>query len=171
MRKYVLVLTLLLVFTLASCRKKNPLVASINPSLDTVEVGTAWSDPGCTSSTDECIVYQENVDTSEIGVYEVTYVATKGEEEKYLKRIVTVVDSTKPHIVLNPGIDTIQLNDSWVDAGCSATDNYDGDISCTISTNLINTAVVGEYAVVYQSVDSSGNIQQMTRYVFVVSDN
>ncbi len=171
MRKLSLLLLMLVVLTLTACKEELPLIASINPALDTIEVGETWVDSGCTSNGETCSVVDDDVNTTAVGKYEVTYLAIKGEEEMYLKRIVTVVDVTKPHIILNPGIDTIQVNDTWVNTGCTATDNYDSEVDCVVFSNNIDNTTIGEYEVVYRSIDDSGNVQEMTRYVFVVNDN
>ena len=47
---------------------------------------------------------------------------------------------------------------TYTDAGASATDNIDGDISASIvTTSTVNTAVVGTYTVTYNVTDFAGN--------------
>ena len=41
--------------------------------------------------------------------------------------------------------------------GCTAIDDVDGSVSCTIHTDNVNTSVAGSYDIVYYAVDSSGN--------------
>ncbi|MCX6793469.1 MAG: DUF5011 domain-containing protein [Candidatus Falkowbacteria bacterium] len=68
-------------------------------------------------------------------------------------------DTTAPVITLL-GDANISLNvgDAYVDAGATANDNLDGDISSKIVvTNLVNTALAGNYTVTYNVSDLAGN--------------
>ena len=58
----------------------------------------------------------------------------------------------------------------YVDAGATALDNLDGDITGSIVTvNPVDTGVLGPYTVTYNVDDSSGNsAAQVTRVVNVV---
>ena len=85
--------------------------------------------------------------------------------------IVNVVDTTPPVITLL-GDDpvTLEVHSAYTDAGATASDNYEGDISAAIVTvNNVDTSVVGAYAVTYDVTDSSGNAAaQVVRAVNVV---
>jgi hypothetical protein len=64
---------------------------------------------------------------------------------------------------------TVEVGSTYVDAGATATDNYDGDITARIATNsTVNTAKLGTYTVAYAVTDSSGNAGQAVRTVNVV---
>jgi hypothetical protein len=53
---------------------------------------------------------------------------------------------------------TVQVGSSYSDAGATASDNYDGDISTRIVTsNAVNTSHLGAYSVTYNVSDNSGN--------------
>src|SRR5262249_17316790 len=53
---------------------------------------------------------------------------------------------------------TVTVGDPYTDAGATATDALDGDLSAKIvTTNPVNTAQVGSYTVTYNVKDSSGN--------------
>lgn len=68
-------------------------------------------------------------------------------------------DTTSPIITLK-GKNSINVNkDSvYVDAGATATDNVDGDITNKIViTNNVNISVEGEYLVKYNVTDNAGN--------------
>ena len=86
-------------------------------------------------------------------------------------RTVKVVDSTPPVITLkgDPFV-TVEAGSTYTDAGATAYDGYDGDITANIQTvNNVNTATVGFYTVTYNVSDSSGNAAaQVTRTVNVV---
>ncbi len=79
-------------------------------------------------------------------------------------------DTTAPVIILS-GIASVslQVNGSYTDAGATATDNIDGNITSSIVTvNPVNPAVVGVYTVTYNVSDAAGNAAtQVTRTVNV----
>ena len=85
---------------------------------------------------------------------------------------VTVVDTEAP-VITRLGGDpvTVVVGSVYVDAGATATDNYDGNLTASIVTvNPVNTAVVGSYTVTYDVTDSAGNpAVQVTRTVNVVN--
>ena len=63
---------------------------------------------------------------------------------------------------------TIQVGSVYTDAGATATDNYDASVTVTV-TGSVNTAVVGDYTLTYNAVDSNGNhAVPVTRIVHVV---
>lgn len=68
-------------------------------------------------------------------------------------------DTTKPIIVLLGSTPvTVVVGTSYTDAGATASDNKDGDITSKIQTaNTANTAVVGAYAVTYNVKDAANN--------------
>jgi len=82
------------------------------------------------------------------------------------------VDVTPPVITLI-GNATVNLTvgDSYTDAGATASDNIDGDITSKITTvNPVNTAVAGDYTVTYNVTDTAGNAAaEVTRLVRVVN--
>lgn len=85
---------------------------------------------------------------------------------------VTVADQTKPVITLQ-GSSTVTLNhgDNYVDAGATASDNIDGDISSNISkTGSVNTSTSGTYTLAYNVSDNAGNAASTVyRYVTVLA--
>jgi hypothetical protein len=86
-------------------------------------------------------------------------------------RTVHVVDTTPPVITLSGStpIDVEYLS-TYTDAGATASDNYDGDITTGIITvNPVNTNILGTYTVTYDITDAHGNTGiQVTRIVHVV---
>ncbi len=83
---------------------------------------------------------------------------------------VIVQDITPPTITLI-GTNPVDLytGDVYVDAGATATDIVDGDLtsSIVIDSSSINNLVPFSYLVTYTSTDSRGNISTVTRTVFV----
>jgi hypothetical protein len=79
-------------------------------------------------------------------------------------------DAVPPVLTLNGESSvTIPSGSNYVDAGASADDNIDGDISSSVRvSNPVNTSLVGEYTVTYDVVDSAGNsATPITRTVLV----
>ena len=68
-------------------------------------------------------------------------------------------DLTPPTItLLGSASVTLTVGDPYTDAGATATDALDGDLTAKIvTTNPVNTAQVGSYTVTYNVKDSSGN--------------
>ena len=80
-------------------------------------------------------------------------------------------DTTAPVIILlGNAIVDIVLEDSYIDAGATATDNFDGNLTSSIVVNnTVDTNVLGTYIVSYDVDDSSGNAATtVTRIVNVV---
>ena len=65
---------------------------------------------------------------------------------------------------------TVEVGSVYTDAGATAIDNYDGDISSSIVTvNPVDTNTVGTYIITYNVSDVSGNVAlEVTRTVNVV---
>ena len=105
------------------------------------------------------IVTVNSVNTAVVGSYTVTYNVhdSNGNAAVQMTRTVNVVDTTAPVITLSGSTPvTIQVGSVYTDAGASATDNYDASVTVTV-TGSVNTAVVGDYTLTYNAVDSNGN--------------
>ena len=78
-------------------------------------------------------------------------------------------DITAPIITLNgQAIATINLNSTYTDAGATATDDVDGDLTSSIvTTGVVNTSIEGNYIITYTVSDTSGNTATATRQVIV----
>jgi hypothetical protein len=79
-------------------------------------------------------------------------------------------DVTPPTIQLNGQASvTLTVDDAYADAGSTATDAIDGNVTSRITvTNPVNTSVIGTYTVVYNATDLSGNkASPVTRTVVV----
>ena len=88
------------------------------------------------------------------------------------KSITPAADRTAPVISLqgdNPV--TLAFGATYNDAGATATDDVDGDISSRIvAANPVNTNVAGSYTITYDVKDSAGNAaSQVVRVVNVTS--
>ncbi len=106
-----------------------------------------------------------SVDTSKLGEYVIEYSVTSGKRQAKIKRTVKVVDTTAPNITLNgeAGITVSSIN-SFNDAGATATDNYDGDLTAQIT--VVSAKRSEElYEYIYSVTDSSGNKAEIIRTV------
>ena len=85
---------------------------------------------------------------------------------------VTVVDTTPPVITLlgSPTV-TLLVGEAYSDAGATAFDNVNGDLTSSIVTvNPVDTSTAGTYTITYGVSDSAGNTAaQVTRTVVVLS--
>ncbi len=81
-------------------------------------------------------------------------------------------DNTAPVITLSGATPlNIEINSVYIDAGATATDNFDGIITADIVTiNPVDTATLGTYLITYNVSDAAGNAAaQVTRTVNVVA--
>lgn len=139
-----------------------------NASLQ-VAVGATYTDAGATATDnmdgDETarLVINNPVNTAVPGRYTVTFTVTdlSGNSASTVTRTVIVLqpDVTKPVIVLNgnPSV-TIEVLSTYADAGATATDNVDGDITGKLAViSTVNTSKLGSYTVTYTVSDAAGN--------------
>lgn len=94
-----------------------------------------------------------------------------GEFEDY--RVIVGEDEVKPVITLiGPSLVAIEIGDTYVDQGATATDNADGNITSKIVVdNKVNTSKIGLYTVSYNVTDSTGNkADEVIRQVDVQGD-
>ena len=72
---------------------------------------------------------------------------------------VILADSSAPVItLLNNATVDIEVGGTYTDAGATANDNYDGDITSNIVTvNNVDTSTIGTYTVTYNVSDANGN--------------
>jgi prepilin-type N-terminal cleavage/methylation domain-containing protein len=115
-----------------------------------------------------------SVDTSIFMAYTITYTAidSKGNSTSST-RIVNVVDKTDPNITI-VGSNPININigSTYSDAGATALDDADGDItSKIITTGTVNPNVMGAYSITYSVSDNNGNAATATRTVNVIDQN
>ena len=107
----------------------------------TVEVGTTYTDLGLQHQITMMVILQlilvslNNVDTSVIGSYTVTYNVSDdaGNDATEVTRTVNVTDTTAPVITLvGDSQITVEVGTTYTDLGATASDNYDGDITADI---------------------------------------
>ena len=154
-----------------------PTITILGDNPATIEAGSSYADAGATATDNynndvtADITVTSTVDTNTIGSYTVTYtVSDTAGNQATAVRTVIVEDSTLPSITLiGPNTVTVEAGSSYSDAGATATDSYDGDLTSSIATNNnVDSNTVGSYTVTYTVSDSSGNTATASRTVNVV---
>ena len=145
----------------------------------TSKPGTVYVDAGATASDSfegdltSSIFTVNPVNTSLVGTYTITYTVSdsSGNAATPVTRIVNVIDTTPPVITLSAStpID-VEAGSAYTDAGATAWDTGDGDLTASIVTiNPVNTSVLGTYTVTYNVTDSQGHTAtEVTRTVNVI---
>jgi hypothetical protein len=134
------------------------------------------SNGGCTfeGHTYTCIY---SVSSNDEGTYSIKIIGkdnANGVDNSQVTLIVlpkTPCDTEKPVITIIGSNPTIYVGDSYTDAGATAWDNKDGDITSNIHTSSnVNTNAVGTYSVTYTVSDKAGNAAEpKTRTVKVIA--
>jgi hypothetical protein len=156
-----------------------PVITLLGTDPMTVAQGGSYTDAGASALDNEdgdisaSIVTVNPVNTAVVGAYTVTYNVSdsSGNPASEVTRTVNVVDQTAPVItLLGTSPVSVAQGGSYTDAGATASDNEDGDISADIVTvNPVDPAVVGTYTVTYNVSDSSGNAAAEVIRTVVVS--
>ena len=147
--------------------------ALLNPSIDSVEVGTSYTEYGVTAEdvTDTSYIIEGTVDVYTPGVYVLTYhvTDTSGNEttiDRYVK-----VYGKEPVIefTLDNAVTTIQVDETYTDGLCTV--NINGtDYQCTVKENNVNTSTSGVYTITY-SYTFNDKEYIYKRYIFIVDEN
>lgn len=154
-------------------------VITMNGTDVTLEVHSTYTDQGATANDNidgnitSSIVTVNNVNKDVVGDYTVTYNVHDAANNNAVQvtRNVHVVDTTAPIITRNGSTPvTVQVLGSYTDAGATASDNYDGDLTSSIvTTGTVDTNTVGSYTVHYNVTDAHSNVaSEVTRVVNVV---
>ena len=159
-----------------------PVLTLLGASTIGLMVGDAYVDPGATADDAEdgdistAIAVDGEVDTSTPGTYVLTYSVsdTQGLAADPVSRTVTVGTNSIPVITLvGAAAVTVRAGDSYADAGATAEDVEDGDLSAQIIVggDTVDTDTVGTYVITYNVTDSDGNAAaEVTRTVTVASN-
>jgi len=144
----------------------------------TIEAGATYTDAGAEAvdnidgNLTGSIVIKSDVNTSRPGDYSVTYsIQDSAGNEANATRVVRVASAASPVITIkgrNPI--TIEVGTTYIDAGATAVDIVDGNLTSSIVTiSDVNTSRPGDYNVTYSVRDNVGNETNATRVVRVVS--
>ena len=176
MRYNIFLLIALTGFLLVGCvESRNPetLTIALNPSVDTIEVGSTYEDSGATATLEgqshTVNVVKNTVDTQVVGTYEIVYETTYRNVTRRVVRVVDVIDTTPPVLTLKPGVDTVLVDTEWIDAGVEVSDNSGLDVEVEVQGDVV-ISMPGEYRITYVAIDAFGNRSEMVRSVFVVEE-
>ena len=121
----------------------------------------------------EQIVIVNGVDVLSPDTYFVTYNVTDsdGNEAEEVIRSITVIDDIAPIITLTGDSEiTLELGSEYIEAGASAIDNVDGDLTNDIlTTGSVDSNTAGTYTISYDVSDSSGNAANTVSRTIVVN--
>lgn len=123
--------------------------------------------------TSKIKVISNNVNTSLAGVYQITYSVTDNDNATTTKTINVVVKANnKPEISADDIEITVGGAFKELD-GVTAKDLEDGNLTSKIkvTSNNVNTKVIGDYKVIYEVTDNNGGKTIKERKVSVVRDN
>ena len=144
---------------------------NINEGDTYTEQGATWTDN--VDGTGAATVGGDTVDTNTVGTYTVTYDYTDaaGNAAAQVTRTVNVLDASAPTItLLGSATVTHAQGSAYNDAGATATDAVDGDLTADITVTGLNFDVntVGSYTIRYNVSDAQGNAAaEVTRTVNV----
>ncbi|HNP35123.1 MAG TPA: DUF5011 domain-containing protein [Woeseiaceae bacterium] len=164
-------------------------VITVSPLVVSIAVGSTWDDAAArngvaaTDNVDDdaaltaaIVVGGDTVDTATVGTYFVTYNVSDdaGNAAVEVSRTVNVEtnpDTVAPVITItgaNPA--SVVVGGTYTDAGATAMDDVDGDITADIvTTDDVDETTVGAYTVTYTVADSAGNETTATRTVNVTA--
>lgn len=155
-----------------------PAIVLTGSSTPTLAHGTAYSELGYVATdaedgtiTADVVVGGDTVDHTTLGTYTITYnvVDAEGEPAPQVTRVVTVTDQTIPVITLiGDPVVSVYKGRAYTDAGATLSDNIDAD-AVLVGSGAVNTDVVAEYTITFNSDDGAGNSAlEVTRTVNVV---
>lgn len=145
----------------------------------TLHTGDTYTELGATATdaVDQAVVVVvggDTVTTTATSTFIVSYTATdaSGNAATPVSRTVYVVDVSVPIITLiGSSTVNVEYGSTYADAGATAQDDVDGDISANISTTgIVNTSALGAYTISYNVSDSSGNAAITTNRTVNVVD-
>ena len=133
-----------------------------DPGYRVMLVGSTFAQNGIEVSGDVSV--SGNVREDHLGKFPLSYTATWLGMETEVVRTVHVVDTTSPVITLRPDGPGLQPAMQYQEAGFSAIDNYDGDITSRVTRREEPGRIT------YTVLDSSGNLATAERAIPVFDD-
>ncbi|MBI1184326.1 DUF5011 domain-containing protein [bacterium] len=141
-----------------------PMLTLMGKITDSIPVNSTWTEPGYSafdlvdSNLTSAVQVTSTLNEKMVGVYKITYtVSDKSGNTTSATRTIYVYDAVDPTISLK-GDDTVyvQIYTHYTEFGVDAMDNYDTTMS-VVTTNPVDTAMLGVYTVNYCTTDKSGN--------------
>lgn len=145
----------------------------------TLHIGDTYTELGATATdaVDQAVVVVvggDTVTTTATSTFVVSYTASdaSGNPAIPVSRTVYVVDIAVPIItIVGSSTVDVEFGSTYTDAGATALDDADGDISANIVTSgSVNTSTLGAYTLSYDVSDSSGNAAITTNRTVNVVD-
>nr|WP_211665116.1 immunoglobulin-like domain-containing protein [Leucothrix arctica] len=153
-----------------------PVISLVGETPLTIAHGSVYTDAGATATdnvdTEVTVEVTNTVDTNTVGSYEVIYAAKDavGNVAISVTRTVLVTDQTEPVISLVGETPlTIAHGSVYNDAGATATDNVDTEVTVEV-TDTVDTNTVGSYEVTYAAIDAAGNVATPVTRTVLVTD-
>ncbi|MDO1502257.1 DUF5011 domain-containing protein [Winogradskyella maritima] len=157
-----------------------PIITLVGASVVDLNLGSPYNEEGATATDNvdgdltNTIVISGSVDTNTAGAYVLTYSVTdsSGNVSDVTRTVNVILDETPPILtLLGASTVNLQLNDTYIEQGATATDNIDGDLTANIIiSGTVDTSVAGNYSVNYEVSDASGNTAATSRTVTVEPD-
>jgi hypothetical protein len=159
-----------------------PVITLLGETEVSLELGSIYTDAGATALDNidgditANIVTVNSVDVNTVGTYTVTYIVSDaaGNAASQVSRTVNITpDVTIPIItLLGESEVSLELGSTYTDAGATAVDNIDGDITSNIAVvSTVDVNTVGTYTVTYNVSDAAGNAaSQVSRTVNITPD-
>lgn len=143
---------------------------SLNEGIDTIYQGTQHIDGSISYSNInlvDTVDIVDNVNSNLVGTYTITYTVSDISGNIHtLIRYVTIVEPIHTVEFSFPNsLTTLEIGDTYVDSGCTATDNT-GNHVCEIISNNVNTNVAGIYEIHYEYTYNQ-TTYSVIKYVFV----
>jgi hypothetical protein len=154
-----------------------PVITVTGSNPVTVNKGSTYTDAGATvtdnADTTLTATATGTVNPNVIGTYTITYSATDSSENVAVSktRTINVVDVSAPVItLLGSNTVTLYVGETYNDAGATALDDVDGNVTSKITTTSnVSTATIGTYTVTYTVKDNANNTATITRAVNVIA--
>lgn len=156
----------------------SPVLSLVGPDTLDMDVFSAINEPGSSAidnyySSVTITVDSSTVNTSVVGLYQMTYTAEDGSgNQSSIVRWVRVEDNERPVLTLY-GLDTIivKVNYPYVEPGAKVTDNYCKTGLTWEVDAYPNTSALGDYVLNYTATDCEGNVAISIQRVVRVIDN
>ena len=154
----------------------SPVISLVGSSTIYLGVGDTFTDAGATAEDSidgditSSITSSGTVDTSTAGTYTIEYSVsdTAGNSVSITRTVVVSLDLPPTITLTGSSTITLLVGDTYIEDGCVATDQEDGDITASITTSgTVDVSNTGTYTLVYSVSDSGNNFVSVTRTVIV----